>query len=239
MVVVHIAAAWIGIVGMTISALAYLINARGKSGTVVMGMALLVVGYSLLVAGEVEELVGADRKKESTDGADAEEHRQPHGSLNGYAIAGYVFVFLFFAGIHVFPQLTINVRYYDAFAAIGAFLRIVPNSLMAIVPNSLMAIVPNSLMAIVPNSLMAIAGAASLAAYYLMGSVPKLLAFARGGGGVVDRMQMISRPILVLYYLLVIAATGSLLFSMLEEEEFEEEFDGSRALCTNRDGLTR
>jgi len=223
MVVVHIAAAWIGIVGMTISALAYLINARGKSGTVVMGMALLVVGYSLLVAGEVEELVGADRKKESTDGADAEEHRQPHGSLNGYAIAGYVFVFLFFAGIHVFPQLTINVRYYDAFAAIGAFLRIVPNSLMAIVPNSLMAI----------------AGAASLAAYYLMGSVPKLLAFARGGGGVVDRMQMISRPILVLYYLLVIAATGSLLFSMLEEEEFEEEFDGSRALCTNRDGLTR
>ena len=231
MVVVHIAAAWIGIVGMTISALAYLINARGKSGTVVMGMALLVVGYSLLVAGEVEELVGADRKKESTDGADAEEHRQPHGSLNGYAIAGYVFVFLFFAGIHVFPQLTINVRYYDAFAAIGAFLRIVPNSLMAIVPNSLMAIVP--------NSLMAIAGAASLAAYYLMGSVPKLLAFARGGGGVVDRMQMISRPILVLYYLLVIAATGSLLFSMLEEEEFEEEFDGSRALCTNRDGLTR
>ena len=208
MVVVHIAAAWIGIVGMTISALAYLINARGKSGTVVMGMALLVVGYSLLVAGEVEELVVIDRKKESTDGADAEEHHQPHGSLNGYAIAGYVFVFLFFAGIHVFPQLTINVRYYDAFAAIGAFLRIVPNSLMAIVPNSLTSL----------------AGAASLAAYYLMGSVPKLLAFARGGGSVVDRMQMISRPILVLYYLLAIAATGSLLFSSTPSEEFD--FDG-------------
>ena len=161
MVFIKTTTAWLGIVGFAISSLGYLLNARGRNVAIVVGMALLVIGYSLLVAGEAES--------ESPDSDDVD--------LNDYALTGYFFVFLFFFGIHVFPRLTVNVRYYDKFAAVGAFLRFVPTTVTST------------------------AGATFLAVYYVLGSIPK---FFFKKDGIVDYSQMISRPMLAVYYVLTV-----------------------------------
>ena len=77
----HTLTAYVGILGLAISAIGYLINARGRSAMMITGMALLVIGYSLLVVGEVDE-ISLSRK----------ENHGGEPKLNDYALAGYVFV---------------------------------------------------------------------------------------------------------------------------------------------------
>lgn len=175
-------AAYIGIAGLSLSAAGYIINSVGKPSPMVVGMGLLVIGYMFLLSAHVYELSN-----------DEEEIKHHH--IEPLIIIGYLFIFLFFFGIHIFPSMTGRVRYYDSFAAAGAFLRMIPMFVTSF------------------------AGALLLMIYYILGTIPKL--FEKGG--LVDHMQLISRPLLVLYYALVIIIMISSIYT--EKQEEEEDHD--------------
>ena len=93
---------------------------------------------------------------------------------------GYAFLAIFFGLIHFYPQLTFHVRYYDKLAAIGAFLRTVTNL-----------------------RYISLIGVLFLLAYYILGTIPKFTE-----KGLVNKLQLVSRAMLVVYYGITVALLG-------------------------------
>lgn len=73
--------------------------------TTFLGMVIITSAYILMTAAKV---VSKDKDKEKQKGLSKK-----------LSISGYIMASVFFFAIHIFPQLTFHVRYYDIFGAIG------------------------------------------------------------------------------------------------------------------------
>lgn len=183
---------YIAIVAFAITIASYFLKAfqAKRIGTsIICGTVLLIAGYTLLMLGEFAHL---QRKKGS--GAKGSEHYAAAGGSQEsgnnehskyitdsvWTRLGYAFLAIFFGLIHFYPQLTFHVRYYDKLAAIGAFLRTVTNL-----------------------RYISLIGVLFLLAYYILGTIPKFTE-----KGLVNKLQLVSRAMLVVYYGITVALLG-------------------------------
>jgi uncharacterized membrane protein (DUF485 family) len=103
-----------------------------------------------------------------------QEEIQKKQSLNAILKSiGFALVFSFFCLIHVAPQFTFHLRFYDMFAAVGYFLALL--SSVKIVPYWI-ACIP-------------------LVAYYVIAGGIKLVE-----PGIIEKIQLIGRLVLAMYY---------------------------------------
>ena len=179
--------AYIGIIAFAITIASYFLKAfqAKKIGVgIIWGSFLLIAGYSLLMIGEIVILrqhkeKGAEHYGEG--GSDDKERDRKYDLEDiGVTRFGYVFLIIFFGLVHFYPQLTFHVRYYDKFAAIGAFFRAVSNL-----------------------RYVSLIGVVSLLIYYVLGTIPKFTE-----KGIVNKLQLVSRAMLVVYYGITVALLG-------------------------------
>lgn len=188
---------YIAIVAFAITIASYFLKAfqaKRIGASIICGTVLLIAGYTLLMLGEFAHL---QRKKGSGakgSGAKGSEHYAAAGGSQEsgnnehskyitdsvWTRLGYAFLAIFFGLIHFYPQLTFHVRYYDKLAAIGAFLRTVTNL-----------------------RYISLIGVLFLLAYYFLGTIPKF-----SEKGMVNKLQLVSRAMLVVYYGITVALLG-------------------------------
>jgi hypothetical protein len=174
----------IGLTGYVMSAIAYLLHipeARGVD-SVIIGLILLSLGYTLLASSKVVSIIihSKDKDKEHyTDKkTDAEVLKEwtlaTKERKNLLALFGNACLFLFFTLIHFIPGLTFHIRFYDIFAAIGYGLYVVSKWVKAI-----------------PMYVVAL----PLVMYYFFGAAIKFY-----DHGWISIFQMVARTLLMVYY---------------------------------------
>jgi hypothetical protein len=183
--------AWLGTVGYLLSALGYIARVFTLdiyTAAFLYGTLFVTLGYGLLFIFNVKE-VASIKKEESRSEAeskktddkakpDTKDHKEEKTEKTEKTDTtllrtGYFFLFLFFAGTHLFPSLTERVRYYDIFASGGYLLNMLTDYITFYIPIVLLLI------------------------YYICGSYQKILDWKESG---INKLQFISRSILVVYY---------------------------------------
>jgi len=175
--------AYIGIVAFAITIAAYFLKAfqAKKIGVgIIWGTFLLIAGYSLLLIGEIVILRQHKEKGAEHYAADHDQKRKYDLEDIGITRFGYAFLIIFFGLIHFYPQLTFHVRFYDKFAAIGAFFRAASNL-----------------------RYVSLVGVLFLLVYYFLGTIPKFTE-----KGLVNKLQLVSRAMLVVYYGITVTLLG-------------------------------
>ena len=138
----------------------------------------ILTGMLIITMGYCSLLYGAIKDKAA---ALKEAHKDDAGKHSGsnhgnvYTKIGYWLLFTFFTLIHFIPQLTFTVRYYDKVAALGSVIKIVPG---------------------IP----VVAGASVMLLYYVLSAYQKLFEDEW-----IDKLQLVSRSVLVAYYGMMIA----------------------------------
>jgi hypothetical protein len=165
--------AFIGVVAFSVTVAAHMLNvayAKKLDVSLICGIVLLITGYTLLLVGSTFPLRDKDKDTNipHNDNTDDETY---------VTRFGYAFLAIFFGLIHIYPQLTFHVRYYDKFAAIGAFL-----------------------LAISKLQYLTVIGVLILLVYYVLGTIPKFTET-----GLVNKLQLFSRAILIVYYSIILA----------------------------------
>jgi len=161
----EIVAVLFGVIAFTVTILAYLLNAKHTNINIFPGMVMLISGYTLLLIGEVIALrKHADHQNEQIQDTPVKQY-------------GYALLAIFFGLIHIYPQLTFHVRYYDKFAAIGAFLLAISNLYY-----------------------LTFIGVSFLLVYCILGTIPKFTET-----GLVNKLQLFSRALLVIHYGIILA----------------------------------
>ena len=186
--------AWLGTVGYLLSALGYIARVFTLdiyTAAFLYGTLFVTLGYGLLFIFNVKEVASIKKEgsgSESGSGSDAESKKtddkvktetKDHKNEKTEKIdttllrTGYFFLFLFFAGSHLFPSITERVRYYDIFAAGGYLLNMLTDYITFYIPIVLLLI------------------------YYICGSYQKILDWKESR---INKLQLVSRSMLVLYY---------------------------------------
>jgi len=181
--------AWLGTVGYLLSAVGYIARVFTLdvyTAAFLYGTLFVTLGYGLLFIFNVKE-VASIKKEGSESGSEAEskskktydkvktetkDHKNEKTDTT-LLRTGYFFLFLFFAGTHLFPSLTERVRYYDIFAAGGYLLNMLTDYITFYIPIVLLLI------------------------YYICGSYQKILDWKESR---INKLQLVSRSMLVLYY---------------------------------------
>jgi hypothetical protein len=180
--------AWLGTVGYFLSAVGYIARVFTLdvyTAAFLYGTLFVTLGYGLLFIFNVKEVAASIKKEESeskskseskkTDDKakpDTKDHKEEKTDST-LLRTGYFFLFLFFAGSHLFPSLTERVRYYDIFAVGGYLLNMLTDYITFYIPLVLLLI------------------------YYICGSYQKILDWNNGW---INKLQLVSRSILVVYY---------------------------------------
>lgn len=133
---------------------------------ILIGMTLISTAYGFMFLSKVYKKKGESGEKED------DERKKKIGK--SFTIIGYTLAAIFFFSIHIIPQLTFTVRYYDIFGAIGYATSAVGTAALPI---------------LLPI------GYAITTLYYVFGSYQKL-----GEDEWIGRIQWISRTILALVY---------------------------------------
>lgn len=183
----HTALNYVAMAGFVLSALSYLAHmlVGFESIYFIMGMLMLVVGYSALFTSKILLVVKekkeadkvAENKKVDTPTPDAyggDEGKNPKTSMDAKTLLqyfGYAILVAFFVIIFIKPEFTLKVRFYDAFAALGYFLMM----LTKYIPLAI---------AVFPVLL-----------YYIFGGAYKVIE-----EGWINKLQLVARTLLVVYY---------------------------------------
>lgn len=148
---------------------------------ILLGMTIISFAYGFMLMSKVYKKMKSENKKEHDD-KDEKYDKDKEGHEEGgkkdiskiLTIVGYSLASIFFFAIHVIPQLTFTVRYYDIFGAIGYGAAAIGTAFVPI---------------ILPI------GYAITTLYYIFGSYQKL-----NESEWIGRIQLISRSILALVY---------------------------------------
>ena len=160
---------------------------------ILLGMTMISVAYGFMLLSKVYHKLKPENKEhydnvKKNDDIDDNKKKDEHavGGVDGeidkkkkdpakiFTIIGYSLASIFFFAIHIFPQLTFTVRYYDIFGAVGYGAAAIGTALVPI---------------ILPI------GYAITTLYYIFGSYQKL-----EESEWIGRIQLISRSILALVY---------------------------------------
>lgn len=161
----------LGISGFFLSFISYTmyIPEAVEHVSTVLGMVLVSCGYVLLLIDKVYN-VYIDSLKERKKTDNIKELQRNSKIIN---ILGYIMLATFFFLIHLMPEFTFRIRFYDVFAAIGYFVAVFTK--FGIVP-VWAAYVP-------------------LIIYYLMAGSIKVFET-----GVIEKIQLLARLLLAGYY---------------------------------------
>lgn len=159
----------LGVVGLILTLTGYvaLLGKAAGSPWTLLGFSMLCAGYICVLVADGKEAVEAYRheeKKEKVNHAWADPKR-----------IGFLVLFLFFFGVHIFPALTFTVRMYDWLAAIGYGLAFTSTWFA--------------------SAGWFIAACIFLTLYYMRGSVFKI-----NEPGWISQLQMVSRAMMALFY---------------------------------------
>lgn len=161
----------LGIVGFFLSFVSYFmfIPEAIENWPTVVGMIVIGSGYLVLFIDKIFSIYikSLEDKKKKDDIRDLQKNEK---ILN---LVGYVLLATFFFMIHLLPQVTFRVRFYDVFAAIGYFVAVFTK--FAYVP-VWAAYVP-------------------LVIYYVLAGSIKV--FEKG---MIDKIQLVARIVLAAYY---------------------------------------
>lgn len=161
----------LGLIGFFLSFVSYFmyIPEALEYWPTVIGMVIIGSGYLVLFIDKVYTIYiqSLEDKKKKDDIRDLKKNQR---ILN---IVGYVLLATFFFTIHLIPQITFRVRFYDVFAAIGYFVAVFTK--FAYVP-VWAAYVP-------------------LVIYYILAGSIKV--FEKG---VIEKLQLVARIVLAAYY---------------------------------------
>lgn len=113
-----------GLVGYFLSLVSYLLYVPEalERYPIIIGMVLISSGYILLFVHQIYSLYIQrldNQNKKHDRKADDTDHMKKNAKI--ISIAGYALLAAFFFVIHIFPQITFRLRYYDVLAAIGYF----------------------------------------------------------------------------------------------------------------------
>lgn len=164
----------LGLIGFFLAFISYLMYIPEAAGKfpILLGMITVTSGYILLFAREVYVV---SQKKE-----DVKDPRVKKVAKS-IQLAGYALLATFFFVMHLIPQITFRVRFYDVFAAIGYLVGIFTKD--GYVP-LWMSYGP-------------------LVVYYVLAGGVKL--FERG---IVEKIQMVARALLAVYYARLLLAVA-------------------------------
>lgn len=112
----------LGISGFFLSAISYMmyIPEALEHISTILGMILVACGYVLLLIYKIFN-VYIDSLKEKKKVDDVNQLQKNSKIIN---ILGYTLLAMFFFLIHLMPEFTFRIRFYDVFAAIGYFVAI-------------------------------------------------------------------------------------------------------------------
>jgi hypothetical protein len=165
---------WLGIIGYLLSVIGYIARVFTLdiyTYSFLFGTLLVTSGYGILFLLNVKALIKI--KQEETSKKDDTQSSSTSSDDTGLLKKGYLLLFAFFAGIHIFPSLTERIRYYDIFAAMGYLLSIFTKYLPYYIPLIVLMI------------------------YYISGSYQKIIDWKVSK---INKLQFISRSILIFYY---------------------------------------
>ena len=171
---------YIGLFGYGLSTLGYIGRAfQGfPSISILIGMILVTLGYLFVFIDKYQKM-NKDKDYNGTSVPSSKKSRKMKLlSLNKYIsklTLGYILLFVFFTLIHIYPQFTFTVRYYDKFAALGYFTLLFQKYV-----SYKIYFIP----------------AVLLTLYYILGSYQKIIE----QDDFIDYLQLISRMLLALYY---------------------------------------
>lgn len=134
---------------------------------ILIGMVLISSAYGFMFLSKIWTDKQAAKEDSKTDAAKKDTGKK-------LTVIGYSLAALFFFGIHLVPQLTFTVRFYDIFGAVGYGAAAIGTALLP-------ALLP--------------IGYAIAAVYYVLGSYQKV-----SQSGWIDRIQLISRTLLAFIY---------------------------------------
>lgn len=161
----------LGLIGFFLSFISYFmfIPEAIEHWPTVIGMVVIGSGYLVLFIDKLYTIYikSLEDKKKKDDIRDLEKNEK---IIN---IVGYILLATFFFTIHLIPQITFRVRFYDVFAAIGYFVAVFTK--FTYVP-AWAAYVP-------------------LIIYYVLAGSIKV--FEKG---VIDKLQLVARLVLAAYY---------------------------------------
>lgn len=153
---------------------------------ILTGMVIITMAYGSMFLSKVYKKNESKKKDESHKKADDNDVDNDKKSANEgktdektdmkkvFTIIGYSLASVFFFAIHIFPQLTFTVRFYDIFGAVGYGFAAIGTALIPF---------------LLPF------GYAITSLYYIFGSYQKT-----EESGWIDRIQLISRTVLALVY---------------------------------------
>jgi hypothetical protein len=106
---------WFGLVGYMLSFIAYMmfVPEALQHYPIIIGMILVSAGYIILFVREVYGKVIEKTK------AKPEDKRSMWKNARKLHVAGFALLAAFFFLIHIYPNVTFHLRFYDIFAAIG------------------------------------------------------------------------------------------------------------------------
>jgi hypothetical protein len=168
-----LAAYAIGITGLFLSAVSYMmyIPEAVEQVSTVLGMILVSCGYILLLIDQIFGVyINSLKEKKKTD--DVKDLQKTSKIIN---VLGYILLAIFFFLIHLMPEFTFRIRFYDVFAAIGYFVAIFTKFGMVPLWSAYMPLI----------------------VYYLLAGSIKVFET-----GIIEKIQLIARLLLAAYYTL-------------------------------------
>lgn len=140
---------------------------------ILIGMITISMAYGFMFLSKVYKRETEPRGEDKEHG-DTKKKKWGDDMKKVFTILGYGLASIFFFAIHIVPQLTFTVRYYDIFGAVGYGLAAIGTAILPF---------------LLPF------GYAITSLYYIFGSYQKT-----EESGWIDRIQLISRTILALVY---------------------------------------